>query len=115
VPSSWATDADGRPTSDANAALRGALQPIGAAKGAALALMVEILAVGLTGATLSAAASSFFDTDGAPPAAGQLLIAIDPGALGGAEALAQRVAALAEAVGGAGEAPRPGPRACARR
>ena len=110
VPSSWATDADGRPTSDANAALRGALQPIGAAKGAALALMVEILAVGLTGATLSATASSFFDPDGPPPAVGQLLIAIDPGALGGAEALAQRVAALAEAIEGDGEARLPGSR-----
>jgi len=110
VPSSWATDADGKPTSDANAALRGALQPIGAAKGAALALMVEILAVGLTGATLSAAASSFFDTDGPPPAVGQLLIAIDPGALGGMEALTQRVGALAEAVEADGDARLPGSR-----
>ena len=57
----------------------------------------------LDGSTLSTAASSFFDTDGPPPAVGQLLIAIDPGALGGAEALAQRVAALAEAVEGDGE------------
>ena len=72
VPSTWATDEDGKPTSDAKAALRGALQPIGAAKGAALALMVEILAAGLTGATLSQAASSFFDSDGPPPAVGQL-------------------------------------------
>lgn len=115
VPTTWATDADGRPTSDAKAALRGALQPIGGAKGAALALMVEILAVGLTGATLSAAASSFFDADGPPPAVGQLLIAIDPGGLGGAEALAQRVAALAEAVASDGDARLPGSRRIALR
>src|SRR5262249_42316195 len=98
VPNTWATDEDGKPTSDARAALRGSLQPIGAAKGAALALMVEILAAGLTGATLSQAASSFFDSDGPPPAVGQLMIVIDPAAFGGAEALAQRVGALAEAI-----------------
>jgi (2R)-3-sulfolactate dehydrogenase (NADP+) len=115
VPSTWATDEDGKPTSDAKAALRGALQPIGAAKGAALALMVEILAVGLTGATLSQAASSFFDSDGPPPAVGQLLIAIDPGALGGAEALAQRVGALAEAIEADGTARLPGSRRLAMR
>jgi (2R)-3-sulfolactate dehydrogenase (NADP+) len=77
--------------------------------------MVEILAVGLTGATLSAAASSFFDADGPPPAVGQLLIAFDPGGLGGAEALAQRVAALAEAVASDGDARLPGSRRIALR
>src|SRR5262245_4742296 len=60
--------------------------------------MVECLAAGVTVATLSHAASSFFDTDGPPPAVGQLVIVIDPGALGGAENLAQRVGALAEAI-----------------
>jgi (2R)-3-sulfolactate dehydrogenase (NADP+) len=110
VPTSWATDENGEPTSDAKAALKGALQPIGAAKGAALALMVEILAAGLTGATLSHAASSFFDADGPPPAVGQLVIVIDPGALGGAEALAERVGALAEAIAAEGAARVPGSR-----
>jgi|SoiMethySBSTD1v2_1073268.scaffolds.fasta_scaffold186397_3 (2R)-3-sulfolactate dehydrogenase (NADP+) len=110
VPTSWATDADGKPTSDAKAALKGALQPIGAAKGAALALMVEILAAGLTGATLSQGASSFFDTEGPPPAVGQLVIGIDPQALGGAEALAQRVGALAAAIEADGPARLPGSR-----
>ena len=37
-------------TTDPAAALKGALQPIGGAKGAALAMMVEVLAVALTGA-----------------------------------------------------------------
>jgi len=115
VPSTWATDEDGKPTSDAKAALRGALQPIGAAKGAALALMVEILAVGLTGATLSAAASSFFDSEGPPPAVGQLVIVLDPGALGGAEALAQRIGALAAAIEADGAARVPGSRRLALR
>src|SRR5262249_44369741 len=49
VPADWAVDADGRPTTDAQEALRGALQPIGGPKGAALALMVEMLAGCLAG------------------------------------------------------------------
>src|SRR5262249_49040944 len=61
VPADWAVDADGRPTTDAQAALKGALQPIGGPKGAALALMVEVLAVALTGAQFGFEASSFFD------------------------------------------------------
>ena len=44
-PPDWAVDADGKPTTDAAAALKGTLLPIGGAKGAALALMVEVLAV----------------------------------------------------------------------
>ena len=115
VPDTWASDAEGRPTSDAKAALKGALQPIGAAKGAALALLVEILAVALTGATLSAAASSFFDSEGPPPAVGQLLIAIDPGALGGSEAFAERIATLAEAIESDSPARLPGSRRIALR
>jgi (2R)-3-sulfolactate dehydrogenase (NADP+) len=108
VPEGWATDAEGRPTSDAKEALRGSLQPIGGAKGAALALMVEILAAALTGATLSASASSFFDTAGGPPAVGQLLLALDPAAFGGDEAFAARLDALLEAIEGDGEARVPG-------
>ena len=53
--------------------------PLGDAKGAALALMVEILAAALTGANFAAEASSFFDDQGPPPGVGQCLIAIDPG------------------------------------
>jgi len=115
VPETWATDAEGKPTSDATAALKGALQPIGGAKGAALALLVEILAAALTGATLSAGASSFFDSEGPPPAVGQLLLAIDPGALGGAAAFADRISALVEAIEGDGPARLPGSRRLALR
>ena len=42
-------DAQGKPTTDAKAALAGTMVPLGDAKGTALALMVELLAAGLTG------------------------------------------------------------------
>jgi (2R)-3-sulfolactate dehydrogenase (NADP+) len=98
IPLGWAVDKDGAPTTDAKAALAGTLVPAGGAKGAALALMVETLAVALTGANFAFEASSFLDAKGPPPGAGQLLIAIDPAAFAGAEAFASRMSMLAEAI-----------------
>ena len=57
--------------------------PIGDAKGTALALMVELLAAGLTGSNFAAEASSFLDAKGPPPGTGQLIVAFDPQAFGG--------------------------------
>ena len=115
IPEGWAVDESGRSTTDAKAALKGALQPIGGAKGAALALMVEVLAVALTGAKFGFEASSFFDADGPPPGVGQFLIAIDPGAFGGADVFAERMAALADMIEGNGDARLPGSRRIALR
>ncbi|WP_127079563.1 Ldh family oxidoreductase [Rhodomicrobium lacus] len=78
IPPDWAMDAEGRPTTDPAAALAGTMAPLGDAKGVALALMVELLAAGLTGSRFASEATSFLDDIGEPPATGQLLIAIDP-------------------------------------
>ena len=83
IPEGWALDAAGAPTTDPEAALAGTLLPLGGAKGAALALMVEALAAGLTGARYAFEASSFLDAEGGPPATGQMLLAIDARATGG--------------------------------
>ncbi len=115
IPEGWAVDEHGAPTTDAVAALKGALQPIGGAKGAALALMVEVLAVALTGARFGFEASSFFDADGPPPGVGQFLIAVDPGAFGGADVFADRIAALAGMIESDGDARLPGSRRIALR
>ena len=95
IPLGWAVDKNGEPTTDAKAALAGTLVPAGGAKGAALALVVETLAVALTGANFAFEASSFLDAEGPPPGAGQLLIAIDPAGFAGAETFANRMSALA--------------------
>ena len=84
IPDDWALDADGNPTTDAVKALEGTMVPAGGVKGAALAMMVEMLAAGLTGAQFGHQSSSLFDDKGAPPALGQMVIAIDPVAVGGA-------------------------------
>jgi len=101
IPEGWAFDAEGRPTTDARAALAGTMAPLGDAKGTALALMVELLAAGLTGANFAAEQSSFFDSKGPPPGTGQLMIGIDPGVFGGVRAVA-RFTEMAEAIAGSG-------------
>ena len=98
IPADWAFDEAGQPTTDARAALKGTLLPIGGAKGAALALMVELLAVALTGANFAFEASSFFDAEGPPPAVGQFFIAVDPAAFAGRETFLDRCADLAAAI-----------------
>lgn len=90
IPAHWALDAEGRPTTDAAAGLAGSIAPAGGHKGSALALMVEVLAAGLTGAQFSHQAASLGDDLGGPPRLGQTLIAIRPGSAG----FAARIEAL---------------------
>ncbi|WP_457302248.1 Ldh family oxidoreductase [Phyllobacterium sp. P5_D12] len=84
LPDGWAIDADGVPTNDAAAAMGGSLLPIGGYKGFGLALVVDILAAGLTRSHWSFEASSFGDCEGGPPRTGQLIIALDPKVFAGA-------------------------------
>lgn len=102
IPEGWALDAEGRPTTDAGAALQGTMVPLGEAKGTALALMVELLAAGLTGGRFAAEASSFLDAEGDPPSTGQLVIGLAADAFQ-ADALARcaELAASIEAQDGA--------------
>ena len=97
IPEGWALDADGRPTTDAAAALAGTMVPLGDAKGATLARMVEILAAALVGAHFAFEASSFLDAEGGPPETGQLILAIDPASMGGAF-FAERMTTLVAAI-----------------
>ena len=78
IPEGWGLDQDGQPTTDPKAVLQGSMLPMGGAKGAALVLLVEILAAALGGAHFGFEASSFFDAEGEPPAVGQTLMCIDP-------------------------------------
>jgi len=82
IPLGWAVDKDGNPTTDPKAALTGSLSAIGGVKGAALALMVEVLCVALTGAAFSFENDSYF-APGNKPRIGHAILAIDPDALVG--------------------------------
>ena len=78
IPEGWAFDADGRPTRDPAAALKGAMAPAGGYKGVGSALLVEIFAACLTGANPGLVASPFSGTSGGPPGTGQFFIALAP-------------------------------------
>ncbi|EHS49858.1 Malate/L-lactate dehydrogenase [Rhizobium sp. PDO1-076] len=97
IPDDWAFDLDGNPTTDAEVAMTGMMAPLGGAKGAALAMMVEILSAGITGANYAFEASSLFDDKGPPVALGQTIIAIDATATGGAGVF-KRLALLADEI-----------------
>lgn len=77
IPSGWALDADGNPTTDPALAVKGALLAFGGARGANIALMVEVLAGGVAGANWSLDSPSF--ASGAEsPGSGLLVAAIEP-------------------------------------
>jgi len=77
LPEGWAIGPDGRPTTDPETALAGAQLPFGGYKGAALSLMVELLAGALVGDVFSFEATARDNRDGGPPEGGELIIAID--------------------------------------
>jgi (2R)-3-sulfolactate dehydrogenase (NADP+) len=97
IPLGWAVDRDGKPTTDAQAALTGSMMAIGGVKGTALALMVETLCVVLTGAALSFENDSYFEP-GNKPRIGHAIIAIDPEAVAGAGVYSDRLEALVSAM-----------------
>ena len=96
IPVGWALDADGNPTTDPEAGLKGSMAPSGGYKGVGVALMTELMAAAMTGATLGIDASPFSGTAGGPPKTGQFFIAIDPDATSGG-AFAARLADLVAA------------------
>ena len=97
IPEGWALDADGKPTTDATAALAGTMMPMGGRKGAVLALLVELLAAALTGSRFGHEAGSFFTADGPPPGIGHLFVVFNPLAFSSVP-LAARVDQLAAAI-----------------
>jgi (2R)-3-sulfolactate dehydrogenase (NADP+) len=77
IPTGWALGPDGLPTTDPHAAMRGALLAFGGERGANIALMVEVLAAGLSGANWSLDAPSM-SAGTKTPGAGLFVLAIDP-------------------------------------
>lgn len=97
IPPEWALDPDGQPTTDPAMALKGSMAPSGGYKGVGVALMVEIMAAAMTGATLGINASPFSGTKGGPPRTGQFFLAVDPARTSG-NLFAERIASLVQAM-----------------
>lgn len=97
VPEGWVLDVDGNPTTDPDAGLKGSMVPSGGYKGVGIALMVEMMAAAMTGASLGTEASPFSGPVGGPPKTGQFFIAIDPGATS-AGSFAERISTLVASI-----------------
>lgn len=108
IPLGWAVDADGQPTTDPEAAIKGALVSAAGPKGWAFGLLVEVMAAGLTGSVNSLDVKGLKLPDGKPHDLGQTYLLIDPGAHAGAEIMADRLKRIADVLaeeGGDGRIP----------
>lgn len=95
IPEGWAIDADGNPTTDPEAALKGSLVSMGGYKGWGFGLMAEFLAAGMTGGVASLDVKPLKAPEGPPHDLGQYYMLIDPGT---SSAFHDRLTQVAEAV-----------------
>src|SRR5262245_50134839 len=80
IPEGWAVDATGQPTTDASEAVKGLLLPFGGARGAHIAMIVEILGAGMTGGNWSMDAPHYARGEQSP-SVGLFIVAFKPDAL----------------------------------
>ena len=114
VPEGFGLGPDGQPTTDPNEVLKGVQLAFGGYKGAAIAMMVEILAAGLSGGQFSFEADAEYPGHGGPSHAGNLVIAMDPAKFG-ADTFLARIETLFAMILDDGDARLPGDRRLANR
>jgi L-2-hydroxycarboxylate dehydrogenase (NAD+) len=76
IPTGWALDAKGKPTTDASAAWDGVVLPFAGAKGSSFALFIEIVAGALAGAAMAGQISDQYTDFERPQDAGHFFIAL---------------------------------------
>ena len=77
LPEGWALDSDGKPTTDPEAALAGAMLPFGTHKGSAISTMIELLGAALIGDLTSPEVLDYLGTTAYLPHHGELILAFD--------------------------------------
>jgi LDH2 family malate/lactate/ureidoglycolate dehydrogenase len=103
IPSTWATDASGTPTTDPHAAVEGLLLPAAGPKGYGLAFMVDALTGVLSGGAFGAGVRGLYADAAAPNDCAHFFLAIDPAAFG--DGFADRLSELSAQVSGSPAAP----------
>ena len=97
IPSTWAHDRYGEPTTDASAAMEGLVQPIGGHKGSGLALVIGLLSGVLNGAAFGTEVGVYPGKNDGPRNTGSSFLAIDVSAFMAPAAFRAKVdAAIAE-------------------
>ncbi len=97
IPLGWAIDAEGNPTTDAEAALKGSLVSTGGYKGYGFGLMAEVLAAAVTGSVNSLDVAGLKVPEGEPHDLGQFYFLLDPTAISG-DAFWERLGTLSKAI-----------------
>ncbi|HEX4779698.1 MAG TPA: Ldh family oxidoreductase [Usitatibacter sp.] len=98
IPSTWATDREGHPTTDPKSAIDGFLLPFGGYKGYGLAILVDLFAGVLSDASYLTRVNSWIDEPALEQRIGHFFIVIDTARLGSPQWLAARVADFAAIV-----------------
>jgi LDH2 family malate/lactate/ureidoglycolate dehydrogenase len=105
IPSNWAVSADGRPTTDPGAAIRGMLLPAAGPKGFGLAFVIDLLCGGLSDGAFGADVRPLYGDPADPYRCSQLFIAIDVGHFPAGKSLADKVRDQAARVSASKRAP----------
>ena len=98
IPLGWATDREGRPTTDPNVGFKGFLLPMGGHKGFGLSLLVDILCGVITGGSFQHQLKSMYVYPQDPSNTAHLMLVINPLCLMSEEALKERMAEFFETV-----------------
>jgi LDH2 family malate/lactate/ureidoglycolate dehydrogenase len=78
IPEGWALDEEGRPTTDAEAAYKGIVLPLGGPKGSGLSLLMEALAGVMAGSAFGGEVGTLYTDLDRPQRTGHLFLAIRP-------------------------------------
>lgn len=105
IPADWAVDADGRPTTDAVAALAGFVSPVGGPKGYALTLTIGLLSTMLSGAGFGSEVTHMYDDLERPQNIGHLFGVLPIAAFEDLAAYDARMAKAAAEIRGVRRAP----------
>ena len=99
IPLGLAIDVDGRPTTDARAALAGSVMPFAGPKGSGLSLAIDMLSAILAQADFDDELASMYEDADRPQNVGHLFIVIDPWRLCDRDVSLDRLDALVDRLG----------------
>ena len=105
IPEGWAADAQGRATTDPNAAIKGMLLPAAGPKGFGLAFVIDMLCGGLSGGAVGAEVQPLYGDPAKPYQCSHLFLAIDTGHFPAGDDFAARTATQTARVSGSKRAP----------
>ena len=91
IPEDWAIDAQGRPTTDPAAAIKGMLLPAAGPKGFGLAFVIDLLCGGLSDGAIGAEVRPLYGDPAEPYRCAHFFLAIDAGHFPAGDRFAQRV------------------------